>query len=112
MASRSLWERARMATAAGLRAFREEFLSTETLDAEDFSGFENRRVRYEILWAAYQNDVYREIHTWARTYKTKYGLYRYIRNIYNPAYRLGEFWKAHLWGGPLAPQARDRGETP
>jgi hypothetical protein len=86
---------------AGVRAFREAFVSAETLDPNEFNDFGARQTRYEIFWSMYENTVYREIHKWARTYKTKYGLYRYIRNIYNPAYRLGEFWKTHLWGGTL-----------
>jgi hypothetical protein len=86
---------------AGVKAFREAFVSAETLDPDEFNDFGARQTRYEIFWSMYENTVYREIHKWARTYKTKYGLYRYIRNIYNPAYRLGEFWKTHLWGGTL-----------
>lgn len=86
---------------AGLRAFREAFVSAETLDPDEFNEFGARQTRYEIFWSMYENTAYREIHRWAKTYKTKYGLYRYIRNIYNPAYRLGEFWKTHLWGGTL-----------
>jgi hypothetical protein len=86
---------------AGVRAFREAFVSAETLDPDEFNDFGARQTRYEIFWSMYENTVYREIHRWAKTYKTKYGLYRYVRNIYNPAYRLGEFWKTHLWGGAL-----------
>jgi hypothetical protein len=86
---------------AGVRAFREAFVSAETLDPEKFADFGARQTRYEICWSMYENTVYREIHKWARSYKTQFGLYRYIRNIYNPAYRLGEFWKTHLWGGAL-----------
>jgi hypothetical protein len=93
----SLWGR----FMAGVRAFREAFVSAETLDPDEFNDFGARQTRYEIFWSMYENTVYREIHRWARTYKTKYGLYRYVRNIYNPAYRLGEFWKTHLWGGSL-----------
>jgi len=95
-----------------LKAFREEFVSGGAFSEEDFADPDARKVRYDILWAQYENTVYRSIHSWASTYKTRYALYRYIRNIYNPAYRLGEFWKAHLWGGALDSSAGEDGCLP
>ncbi|MCK5307164.1 MAG: hypothetical protein KAJ73_01000 [Zetaproteobacteria bacterium] len=95
-----------------LRAFREEYVASSEIEIENFIDPEARKIRYDILWAQYENTVYRSIHAWAGTYKTRYALYRYIRNIYNPAYRLGEFWKAHTWGGPLDPEAGEEGALP
>lgn len=92
---------------AGLRAFREAFLSSEPLDTDDFDDFDARRLRYALLWSFYENSAYRSIHTWATAYKAQYSLYRYIRQLYNPAYRLATFWQTHLWGGPLDPAAGD-----
>lgn len=90
------------ATRAAYRAFYEPGVQTDPVDIDgEFSDFDYRRLRYRMNWAFYENDVYRNIHDWANAYKTTYGLYKYIRNIYNPTYRIGEFWKAHLWGGPL-----------
>lgn len=107
------------AVVAGFRAFREEFVTSASqieignyLNGANFDSFEARRLRYEILWAYYGNDIYRNIHNWATTYKTVYGLYRYIRNIYNPAYRLGEFYRSHIWGGQLDPNAGIIGAIP
>lgn len=97
---------------AGLKAFREEFVRSGAEGGDDYSGFEPRRLRYAINWAFYENDAYRHVHSWAPAYKHNYALYRYIRNIYNPSYRLGEFYKAHLWGGPLDPEAGDAGALP
>ncbi len=91
----------------GITAFREAFVSAGPQDEGAFGDFDARRMRYSIFWAFYENTAYRDIHRWAKLYRAEYGLYRYIRNIYNPAYRLGEFWKAHLWGGALDPQAGD-----
>lgn len=96
----------------GLRAFREEFVSAGVFSEEEFGDPEARKVRYDILWAAYESTVYRSIHSWAATYKTRYALYRYVRNIYNPAYRLGEFWKSHLWGGQIDAEAGETGVLP
>lgn len=93
-------------------AFREEMISTEALDTDDFGEFAARKTRYEILWSQYQNDVYRNIHQWARTYKTRFALYQYIRNIYSPAYRLGTFWQTYLMGGALDPKAENEGALP
>lgn len=87
------------------RAFLESVIVTDPLDLDaDFNDWDSRRLRYDINWAFYENTAYIEMaaRNWPKGYKTKFGLYRYIRNIYNPAYRLGEFWKAHLWAGALA----------
>jgi len=89
---------------AATKAFRKPDVITDpdNLDA-DWNQWDSRRVRYDIFWAFYENTVYDEVtgRTWPKAYKTQYGLYKYIRNIYNPSYRLGEFWKAHLWAGAL-----------
>jgi hypothetical protein len=96
----------------GLQAFREEFVTDEgTVDTE-FGSFEARRVRYAIFWSMFEATAYRNVHDWAQTYKTRYALYRWARSLYNPAYRLGEFWKAHTWGGALDPAAGDGLEVP
>lgn len=99
---------------AGITAFRDAFISADLLDAvsSDFSDFEARRLRYSLYWAMYENTAYRNVHSWAISYRQNQSLYRYIRGIYNPSYRLGEFWKAHLWGGRLDPDAGDGSDTP
>jgi len=87
------------------KAFQKPDIITDPLDLDaDFNNWDSRRLRYDILWAFYENSVYIEMasRNWPKGYKTQFGLYKYIRNIYNPAYRLGEFWKAHLWAGALA----------
>lgn len=96
----------------GVRAFREAFMSAELTNAQAFADEGARRSRYQAFWAFYENSAYKEIHSWAQSYRSENGLYRYIRNVYNPAYRLGEFWKAHLWGGLLDPEAGDGEEDP
>jgi len=90
---------------AATKAFQKPDIITDPLAlAADFNDWDSRRLRYDILWAFYENSVYIEMasRNWPKGYKTQFGLYKYIRNIYNPAYRLGEFWKAHLWAGALA----------
>jgi len=99
---------------AGLQAFREAYVSAGSLPefSDDFMDYDSRRLRYEIYWAFYESSVYNDVHDWATAYRRTQGLYKYIRNIYNPAFRLGEFWKAHLWGGLLDPAAGDGKEFP
>lgn len=97
---------------AAFRAFREEMVSSPSQLADEFSKFDSRRLRYEILWSMYENTVYRNIQDWAIAYKTNFALYKYIRSIYNPSYRLGEFWKAHLWGGGLDTEDFNTGALP
>jgi len=93
---------------AGLRAFKEAYMSVDVLLDQDFGDFEVRKLRYQIYWAFFENTIYRDrIHSWATSYRHQYALYKYIRSIYNPSYRLGDFWKIHLMGGLLDPMAGD-----
>lgn len=92
---------------AGYTAFRNDFMTTDLLSPEKFSQLEARRLRYGVMFAMYENTAYSDIHRWAASYRSKNGLYKYIRNIYNPSYRIGEFWKASLLGGKLDPDAGD-----
>lgn len=93
---------------AGYKAFREPDIISDPLDSDaDFSAWDSRRLRYNLYWAMFENTSYRDVHKWAKQYRIDHGLYKYIRNIYNPSYRLGEFWKSHLWGGLLDDAAGD-----
>jgi hypothetical protein len=104
----NIWERFMIAT----KAFRDAFMAANVQQPDDFNDWSARQLRYEIYWAYYENSVYRKVHGWAEAYKAEYGLYKYIRNIYNPTFRLGEFWKSHLMGGDLDPLAGDGKQVP
>jgi hypothetical protein len=101
---------------SGFKAFREAYISgghvRTDIITDDFGDFDARRLRYDIFWAHYENTAYRNLHKWAQSYRTSYGLYEWIRNIYNPSYRLGEFYKSHIMGGELDPQAGDGKSLP
>lgn len=84
-----------------IQAFRERSLSGDPFSPEEFEEVDARRARYAILWSFYENTAYRDIHRWASKFRADMGLYKYIRNIYNPANRLGIFWQTHLYGGRL-----------
>lgn len=91
---------------AGFKAFKEPYLiSGPTTISGDYSDWEARKLRYAIYWAFVENTVYRNVQSWARPMRRDHGLYRYIRNIYNPAGRLAVFYQTHLWGGLLDPEA-------
>jgi len=92
---------------AAVTAFRENKIVMDIFDDSNFSDYEARKMRYAIWWAFYENTAYRHVHTWAVRYKTAHGLYKYIRNIYNPAGRIVDFWVGHLLGGALDPLAGD-----
>lgn len=97
----------------GFKAFRTAFMDADLMQQEDdYTSFDGRRMRYEVLWAYYRNTAYQDAHKWARAMRAEYGLYKYIRNIYNPANRLGEFWKTHLLGGSLDLAAGDGSRVP
>lgn len=96
----------------GLIAFKEAYLTSSVVDTDDWSEQAARGLRYAMLWAMYEQTSYRDVHSWSTAYRKTYALYKYIRPIYNPAYRLGEFWKAHLFGGLLDPEAGASGAIP
>ncbi len=92
---------------AAVTAFKKPNLIMNISKSEDWDDFDNRLNRYEIDFASFENTVYDEVHSWARQYKLRFGAYRYIRNIYSPAYRLGSFHQTYLQGGLLDPKAGD-----
>jgi hypothetical protein len=99
---------------AAVTAFREQYTNSNplTVSLDDFNSRNARLSRYQINWAMFENSAYRKVNSWAKSYMATYGLYRYIRGIYNPAYRLGDWWQSHLWGGKLDPLAGDGKTTP
>lgn len=99
-----------------INAFREAYLSSSALNLDnmmsDFEAYEARLLRYSISAANYENTSYRDIHSWARAYRETYDLYAAIRNVYNPTYRLVEFWMSVIWGGLLDEDANETGAIP
>lgn len=87
-------------------------MSADVNNAATFESWDARQTRYAILWAMFENTAYRRIHKWSTGLKREYGLYKYIRNIYNPANRDGIFWQTYLMGGALDLEAGDGKQTP
>lgn len=92
---------------AAITGFRKPQLIMRLTEPENFEDFDNRLVRYQVLWAFYENTVYDDFHKWAVQYKKSFGMYRYNRNIFTPANRLANFHQSHIWGGPLDLDAGD-----
>jgi hypothetical protein len=104
-----------MASTQAITAFREAYFDADTMDhtdTSDWADFDARKMRYAMLWAFFQGSVYRDIHTWARKMRADFGLYKYTRDLYNPAFQLGSFYQTYIWGGPLDADAGDGRETP
>lgn len=95
-----------------IEAFREGYVTADILDTSDYEDFDGRKLRYQVLWAMYENTMYRDIHKWAQALRNTYGLYKEVRNIYNPTFRMVEFWKMIVWGGFLSDEAEEEGAIP
>lgn len=98
---------------AAVAGFKKGYVTSipDAIDS-DFGDFSGRRLRYRIYWSYYSQSAYDNVNVWATSYRSQYGLYRYIRNVYSPSYRLAEFYKSHLWGGPLDAGAGMDGAVP
>ena len=97
---------------SGLAAFREGMVISSIADPESFSDFDARRVRYEWLWSSHEQNQYRNVRRWATGYRTQFALYKHIRSIHSPTYRLGAFNQAHIFGGQLDHSAAELGAIP
>lgn len=95
-----------------IKSFQQAYVTYNIIDEADFEDYNARLLRYAILFGFYENSVYDQLRSWATAYRTTYGLYKYIRNIYNPANRLVEFWRTVTWGGMLDPEAGEEGAIP
>lgn len=63
--------------------------------------YPNRAMRYRLYEGLYHNVAYRQIETYSAVMKHDYDLYKHIRGIYNPVYRLVELIVAKTMGGAL-----------
>lgn len=81
-------------------------------DARDWVLWAARRARYANYWSHYEATIFEAFNTWSGSLKEAKALYQYIRSIYSPANRLGEFWATHVYGGPIDPAAGTGDLTP
>lgn len=97
------WGRLSMATVAAYSAFRRTWSDPGSIAARN--QFEAQVATYGYRWHLYQNSVFDDAVTWA-AYRRRYGLYRYIRPIYNPVRRLVDFYTGIVYPGVLAVDAK------
>lgn len=107
------------ATTRAIGAFKETMLDSDPvgtgdrLDFDRWNSHDARSARYRLAMALYQNNAYSEaLHRNAQPYKAAFGMDRHVRHVYNPAYRLGEFWTSRIMGGRLDPAAGDGDAEP
>ena len=107
------------AARVGLGAYREAMFNADPQGSraglakfKEWNRWDSRSTRYDLNWAQYQNNAYRDFHRFAVGWKTSQGLYKNIRHLYNPSYRLGEFWAGHLMAGLLDGDAGDGESVP
>ncbi|MCK9601775.1 MAG: hypothetical protein M0R06_22215 [Sphaerochaeta sp.] len=96
---------------AGVSAFRQAYVASGS-DSDAFESAAARQVRYLLFFSFYENTAYAEINKLAASLKADQHLYRYIRGIYNPTYRIAEFHKAHILGGSLNIEDPTQGAIP
>jgi len=97
---------------AGMTAFREAYINPTVSTLDQFDSWEGRQLRYALMESYFNNSAYRNVHTFASKLKADFGLYKYTRPIYNPAYALFTFWQTHLWGGRLDVKNAEVGALP
>lgn len=88
---------------AFIGAFREDSVTASLFNSDQFDEYAARRLRYAMYAASYENTSYRNIHDWAQGKRVKYGLGKYIRDIYNPTAQLVDFHTYTVWRGSIAP---------
>lgn len=97
---------------AGIGAFRQAYMDSGSENEQTFESIEARRMRYEVYWSFYSNTAYSRVNKWASSFKIQENLYKYTRNIYNPSYRIGEFYREHLLAGALDVDDPSQGRLP
>jgi len=86
-----------------IRAFQESAVTSSLQNSDEFDEYSSRLLRYAMYAASYENTSYRNIHTWAQGVRQKYGLGKYIADVYNPTAQLVDFHTSTIWRGNLAP---------
>lgn len=61
----------------------------------------SRAYRYRRLWDYYQGTAFDDLSAWSQ-YRRQFGLYRAIRQVWDHAFQLVEFYATHIWAGSLA----------
>jgi hypothetical protein len=95
----TLWGRFSMATLAAASTFKRVWSDPAGMTTRE--KYEAQTSLYAYRWHLYQNSIFDDVTIWQQ-YRRKYGLYRYIRPIYNPVRRLVDFYAGIVYPGVLA----------
>lgn len=95
----TLWGRFSMATIAATSAFMRTWNDPAGMATRE--SFAAQVALYDYRWHLYQNSIFDDTALWM-SYRRRYGLYRYIRPIYNPVRRLVDFYAGIVYPGVLA----------
>lgn len=95
----SWWTRVSTATGAAIDAWRRTYADPSSLGRQ--STITQRRADYALLWSYVTNEAYEDLAKW-QSYKSRYGLYRQTRAIYNPVRRLVDFYAGAIYPGVLS----------
>lgn len=61
---------------------------------------DDRAYRYRRLWDLYQGTAFDSVSAWSR-YRRQFGLYRSVRQVWDHAHQLVEFYATHIYSGTL-----------
>lgn len=98
------------AIGAFITAFREEQLIPSDLYSWD--EFDSRFLRYSMGEMFYVNKAYKDIAKFSARMKSNDHLYKFIRGIYNPVFRLTEGYVSKVYGGGIDWQELTGGSIP
>lgn len=98
------------AISAGISAWNDE--NDDSGDQFPWDSYPARLSRYENNQHYYSNTAYSSLQKYAEVYKKNHKLYKFIRGIYNPAYRLVNFYVSNVYGGPINLESFDSGAIP
>jgi hypothetical protein len=94
----------------GVHAYNERALIPT--DNYDWDDYQSRLFRYALAESYYNSITYRNISTFSTRLKIDNGLYKHVRNVYNPVYRLVEAYTSKVYGGALDFEDLSRGAIP
>ena len=94
------------------QAYRSAFLASDVNNEHSFESYSARQLRYLMNWSFYENTAYSNLHLYSQGLRVDSGLYKHIRPIYNPAYRLATNYVSSIFGGWLSPDALEEGAIP
>jgi hypothetical protein len=103
-----------------MNTYKEEYLSpadqpTTTALANDpdtWDQYEPRLFRYMHNDYYYSNKIYSKLVRYAKTHRSTKGLYKYIRPIYNPVFRLVELHTSKAYAGTIDWELMSTGAIP